>query len=150
MSKESIEVYFRNLSRSGYSITSPATPEYNCIAWAAGNAELWWEPDPQFLYYWPPQIERRYTLEAYKRTYEVLGYKICDNSVLEIGFEKIVLYINEYGRPTHAARQLISGRWTSKLGSLEDIEHNTLEGLSGSHPAYGIVAVILKRPIKNS
>ena len=29
---------------------------------------------------------------------------------------------------THAARQLPSGKWTSKLGDADDIEHNTLEG----------------------
>ncbi len=41
------------------------------------------------------------------------------------------------------ARQVESGLWTSKLGSLEDIEHS-LEALEGS--VYGAVAVLLKRP----
>lgn len=45
MSVEEIEKAFPNLQIRGYSITSPATPEYNCIAWAAGEAQSWWEPD---------------------------------------------------------------------------------------------------------
>jgi regulator of protease activity HflC (stomatin/prohibitin superfamily) len=46
------------------------------------------------------------------------------------------------GIPVHAARQLPSGMWTSKLGALEDIEHQ-LEGLAGDR--YGKIGQILKR-----
>ena len=31
---------------------------------------------------------------------------------LEPGFEKIALYADNSGKPTHAARQLDNGRWT--------------------------------------
>jgi hypothetical protein len=44
----------------------------------------------------------------------------------------------------HAARQLPGGRWTSKLGNREDIEHD-LNAVSGE--AYGTVVMVLKRPI---
>jgi hypothetical protein len=47
------------------------------------------------------------------------------------------------GFPTHAAWQLGSGRWTSKLGELEDIEH-ALRDLEGTE--YGAVALVMKRP----
>lgn len=45
--------------------------------------------------------------------------------------------------PKHAARQLASGRWTSKLGKLEDIDHalHDLEGM-----LYGAVVLFMKRP----
>lgn len=59
-------------------------------------------------------------------------------------FEKIAIYVNAYNKSTHAARQLSSGRWTSKLGRLEDIEHATVEGLYRSD--YGAVAVFMRRP----
>jgi hypothetical protein len=49
------------------------------------------------------------------------------------------------GKPTHAARQVGYGKWTSKLGSLVDIEHD-INGVSGTR--YGSVAVIMKRPNK--
>ncbi len=48
------------------------------------------------------------------------------------------------GVPKHAARQLPNGRWTSKCGELEDIEH-ALEGVVGIW--YGTVAHLLKRPL---
>lgn len=65
----------------------------------------------------------------------------------EEGFEKIAIYIDSHGKPTHAARQLSSGKWTSKLGQLEDIEHSNLDDVTGLH--YGSVGAILKRQKKN-
>lgn len=146
MSVEEIEKVFPSLRISGYSITSPATPEYNCIAWAAGEAESWWEPDPLSLYYWPSNTPRQYTAEAYIKAYEKIGYAVCNNSAYEEDFEKIAIYIDSHGKPTHTARQLNSGNWTSKLGSLEDIEHITLDDLTGC--SYGKVGVIMRRPRK--
>ena len=145
MSRQYIEKFFPNLISSDYTITSPATLEYNCIAWAAGNTKAWWWPDPYSLYYWPPEIPRTETLQSFIKAYEILGYTLCDNATSEEGFEKIVIYVDSNGTPTHAARQLNSEYWTSKLGNLEDIEHTTLESL-GSY--YGTVAAILKRPKK--
>lgn len=147
MSEQDVKEEFPNLLNSDYSITSPATPEYNYIAWAAGDIEAWWWPDPLFLSYWPPEIPRLETLQAFIKAYEILDYTICNEAVYEEGFEKIAIYVNTNGKPTHAARQLSSGTWTSKLGQLEDIEHATLDDISGSH--YGSVAVILKRPKKD-
>lgn len=141
-----IEKFFPNLSKDGYYLTSPATPEYNCIAWAAGDEGVWWWPDQNGDYYWPTEIPRAETIEAFIKAYARLGYSICNNAELEDGFEKVAIYTDSNKKPTHAARQLNSGHWTSKLGNLEDIEHNTLDSLSGD--SYGSVAVILKRPIK--
>lgn len=75
--------------------------------------------------------------------YEALGYSVCKDPAYEINFEKIAIFADAAGKPTHAARQLHSGKWTSKLGNSEDIEH-ALGGISGSK--YGVVAVIMKRP----
>jgi hypothetical protein len=40
---------------------------------------------------------------------------------------------------------MASGRWTSKLGLLEDIEHAQHNALEGAE--YGIVGVVMKREI---
>jgi hypothetical protein len=69
----------------------------------------------------------------------------CEGSGLEVGFEKIALYALPDGEPTHAARQLLSGKWTSKLGRWQDIEHE-LEGLVCDR--YGTVKQVLKRAIE--
>lgn len=49
-------------------------------------------------------------------------------------------------KPTHVARQLDDGKWTSKLGSNEDIIHHTLDGLEGEK--YGQVTTIMTRKAK--
>jgi hypothetical protein len=49
-------------------------------------------------------------------------------------------------KPTHAARQLADGTWTSKLGQAEDICHQTLDALAGG--LYGNVAQIMSRQVR--
>lgn len=53
---------------------------------------------------------------------------------------------------SHVARQLPDGRWTSKLGPDEDIEHNDLHALEGDvgvYPlCYGVVIRFMRRPIR--
>ncbi len=142
MSSQNIEELFPRLKKAGYNITSPATVEYNCISWAASDTGALWWPDPQNIGYWPDGVPRTETLEAFLKAFETLGYIPCNTEKHEVDFEKIALYIDYNGKPTHAARQLSSGRWTSKLGRLEDIEHR-LDDISGS--LYGSVAVIMKR-----
>jgi len=119
MSVEEIEKVFPNLRISGYSITSPATPEYNCIAWAAGEAESWWEPDPLSLYYWPSNTPRQYTAEAYIKAYEKIGYTVCNNSAYEEDFEKI-----KPERDRLNTIFLLTGDELSFITTLEQIAHN--------------------------
>ncbi|MDZ8187072.1 MAG: hypothetical protein RMX96_19770 [Nostoc sp. ChiSLP02] len=143
-----LEIYkenkFPNLSRTEYSVTSKQSTLYNCFAWAAGEDNRWWSPiDPDNTYYWVEGITPELTMSAFIQAYESLGYELCNNSDLEAGFEKIAIYATSDGEPTHAARQLLNGKWTSKLGRWEDIEHE-LEGLIGE--MYGDVKQILKRP----
>ncbi len=86
---------------------------------------------------------REETVAGFIRAFGQFGYAICDTGDLETGYERLAVYADETGTPTHMARQLPSGQWTSKLGELEDIQHLTLAQLSGSD--YGQVAQILKR-----
>ncbi|MFH1738526.1 MAG: hypothetical protein ABIH23_05920 [bacterium] len=141
--KDELEQLFPNLKDTpDFRIASPCDTRYNCIAWAAGSKELWWEPDPYGYYYWPKEAPRQYTLDAYVSAFAALGYERCDDDLLAPDFEKVAIYALDL-RPTHAARQIASGMWTSKIGKNVDIEH-TLAGLEGSF--YGKVAVILRRP----
>jgi hypothetical protein len=145
-----IATHCPNLSPDQYQIASPETSDYNCIAWGIEEDDRWWDPtDPD--QYWPDGVPRELTLEAFIQAYQTLGYVPCDSAQLEPGFQKVAIYTKPNGEldgePTHVARQLPNGRWTSKLGSLEDIEHE-LDGLRGFY--YGAVAQILKRPISSS
>jgi hypothetical protein len=83
-------------------------------------------------------------LGALEAAFRALGYEFCDKEVLELNFEKIALY-SDFFVCTHAARQLPSGKWTSRLGKAEDIEHDTPDVVAGG--VYGEVAIIMKRPL---
>ena len=138
-----LEAAFPRLRETGYRLTSAASPRYNCIAWAARVVDQWWWPAYVAPYYWPPDIQRTETVECFVEAFGLQGYEPCSNDELEPGFEKIALYAAN-GVPTHAARQLPSGAWTSKLGDAVDIEHNTLSALDGT--LYGSAVLILRRP----
>ena len=143
MKNKEIECLFPNLKDSNYKIISPKTIEYNCIAWACGDIHRIWWPDPLNIGYWPNEAPRFVSLEAFLKAFETLGYAVCNSAKYEEGFEKIAVYTDVGGKPTHAARQLIYGLWTSKLGQLYDIEHE-VEGVSGL--SYGHIAAFMKRP----
>lgn len=101
--------------------------------------------------YWPPPpVPREETMQAFVEAFESLGYRLCLNDSLEEGVEKIAIFgarspiPGEPAVPTHAALQLSSGEWTSKLGTYEDISHATVEGVSG--PVYGRPMIFMSRP----
>jgi hypothetical protein len=140
-----LEEVFPNLAGSGYQVTSPRDRDYNCIAWAAGETHRWWWPGQDVTKeYWPPDVPRERTRDAFVAAFTTLGYTICEGDDLEVSYDKIALFADVEGRPTHAARQLPSGLWSSKLGKAEDIEHS-LHDLEGT--LYGSVVLIMKRPV---
>ena len=146
MKSRALEQLFPYLAPSEYAITSPALRRYNCIAWAAGEDSRWWEPGlPIGGYYWPPDAPQENTVEAWAKTFALLGYEACEHGDFEPGLEKIALYAATDGTPTHMARQLPAGHWTSKLGRQEDIRHATVDSLHGEPPAYGQAVRFLQR-----
>lgn len=141
-----IEGWFANLNPDDYEITSLEEAGYNCVAWAVGRSDAWWEPVVGAGYYWPDGAPRDDRIETLVAVFVGLGFEICESDAPEPGFEKIALY-GEGDAYLHAARQLDGGKWTSKLGPYKDIAHKTLDGLSGSAPAYGQVMVFMRRKV---
>ena len=130
---------FPRLTASNHRITSPATPDYNCIAWAAGATDRWWQPGE----YWPfDELPTEASLTALVRLFTHYGYEPSPLGILDSSYEHVALYeLPPFY--THAARQLTNGKWTSKLGRLEDIEHDTPDVLADG--CYGEVAMVLRR-----
>ena len=144
---DDFEKPFPTLRSASYQVTSERDVSYNCIAWAAGNITHWWWPSDSPFSYWPQQVPREETLQSFIQAFQRLDYKSCEDRRLEVGFQKVAIFVDSSNTPTHMARQLPNGHWTSKLGKLEDIQHETLEQLEGTHPAYGKAAHFLKRRI---
>jgi hypothetical protein len=136
-----------NLTDANCEITSRATRHYNCIAWVAADDTRNWWPDQRGIGYWPADAPRVETVAAFIGAFDTLGYKPCLSAAFEEGIEKIALYAIEdrdlQTAPTHAARQLESGEWTSKLGQCEDVRHPTPDSVSG--PLYCKPACYMSR-----
>jgi len=136
-----LEELFPNLTHCVWKQTSDATDQYNCIAYAAGDETRWWDCDED--YYWPEGALRDGSLESAIQAYAVSGgYIACNDGGQEDDVEKVAVYGNRTGY-THAAIQKANGNWGSKLGSLEDIEHDTLAAVEC--PIYGTVQAYLRR-----
>src|SRR5258708_35351147 len=120
MTRAEIESGFPRIAADGFEITSQESQDYNCIAWAGGDATEKWDPDLTSGRYWPTGVPRTLDLESFMKLYEVEGgYEFCDSDSLEQGVEKIAIFQDSNNEVTHAARQTENGSWTSKLGDFE-------------------------------
>lgn len=110
---------FPHLSNTNHQLTSPRTEDYNCIAWAANDEERWWWPIGEIggvEAYWPPGVRRSLAVDSFVEAFATLGYAVSDDGSLLSGTEKVALYVDHSNIPTHMARQLPNGQWSSKLG----------------------------------
>ena len=136
---ENLRRIFPNLR--DFTITSPEDDRYNCVSWAAGATgfRLWPIGDNE----WPPAVSEREDVSAFIDAFALLRFEPCDSGDVEDGWERVAIYALD-GIVKHMARQLPNGRWTSKIGDFEDIEHASPGELEGE--AYGAVAQFLRRP----
>lgn len=62
---ERIAEWFPALRPGEWRDSSPMDPAYNCFAWAAGDASIYWDPFPRGRGWWPVGVPRERTLPAY-------------------------------------------------------------------------------------
>ncbi len=131
--------------------TSLQSDDYNCLAWALGRTHQWIDPiDHQITpgKYWPPGIPEEWSIATTRQILEQDGYtEETTVQDFETDWEKVAIFSNQRDE-LHFARQLPNGKWTSKLGTQIDIEHDDLESLKGN--TYGEWRVILKRRINHN
>jgi hypothetical protein len=133
---------FPRLTQRNHRLTSPPDVGYNCIAWSLCNTEHWWQPG----LFWPVETSRDdHGIGALEGAFRAFDYEECPDERLEQGFEKVALYGSGFVY-THASRQLPDGKWTSKLGKAEDIEHDRPDDVAGG--LYGEVVQFMKRPVQ--
>jgi hypothetical protein len=121
-------------------LTSPEDANYNCVAWALGDTENWWEPDED--YFWLEGLDFDDTLQTVQRLFEHFGFEAITHPNWENQLEKIALYSNDGIFCSHIAKQTIDGNWTSKLGVSFDVNHSLTTLKEG---IYGYPAVILQK-----
>ncbi len=135
-----------------FDVTSPEDPSYNCIAWAYQIKGRWmWPPagipvSLDAVSYWPDENAST-DVERFVEAVSMKGYEKCEDASFEDGYRKIALYVKPGTQEcTHAARQLSSGFWTSKLGQWYDIQHSTPKEIEGR--CYGVVYCYMKREFR--
>lgn len=138
---------FPKLTKGNNDVTSDDDAFYNCIAFAVGvtDRKFWpiYPPD----YAWPSDLPAAVTVDNFLRFFsEKHGFAVCDNDVFDARLEKIALYTDRNGKPTHAARLIGPSRWASKLGDWYDIEHEK-DAISGGH--YGQMKMFLSRKARS-
>lgn len=115
---------FPNLKTFSYE--SDPTELYNCIAFAAGVKNEWWDPAAV----WPEHVGLDDTVENLVEVYKHYGFELCADPSPEPEFDKLVIYATDNGVVyQHAACLRDDGQWWSKMGPDDDIAHATLECL---------------------
>ena len=149
-----LESTFPHLVNTNWSVNSPFDKSYQCIAWAACRTDRRWWPDdpplPPSEFFWFTGIPLDESIDSFVKGFASLGYRPCDNSIFEFGYQKVAIYAGNDGRVRHMARQEFFGRgWLSKPGDLEDFLHVDLASIEGDPSPgsydYGRVQKILKR-----
>lgn len=136
---EDLFAQFPGLCATPHKITSGPSDEYNCVAWVQNDMDHFWDPDQT----WPDQVDPptdpHDDLDAYLALFRWMGFEECATGELEPGYLKIAVYSATHpglGDPrhefSHVARQLPSGRWSSKGGVCHDFRHDELEPLEGA------------------
>ena len=135
------------------SVSSEASRAYNCIAWALGIRDQWWEPhSPGSIAegrgYWPDGLPHDRAPETLRELFRQQRFVDCEDGDLDPRSVKIALYQmpekdGSY-KWTHVARQLRTGLWTSKLGDSYEVTHQRPEDLDGH--LYGDVYAYLAKP----
>ena len=146
MDTDLILSWFSKLKRDhNFKITSPATRQYNCIAWASGYNDKWeWPTIADALdddTFWPEGIENSVDIESFVKNFEAKGFTKTLDATFSESKSKIALFALN-GECTHACRQIDDGVWTSKLGYFQDIQHS-LKSLEGR--IYGRIYCIMER-----
>lgn len=129
---------------------SAATWTYNCVSWAIGDPRLrWWPHDPTDLtragWYWPDGLPTSETVATFEALFTRLGFEPVVDSSLEAGYEKVALFVDDSGAPSHVSWQTVNGYWASKVGTQgTDCLHKRPE--DANCEAYGTVSRYYRRP----
>lgn len=132
---------------ANFKLLSPATPCYNCIAWAMGYIDRWVDTDDKVGHWWPTGVEKSLKPAALIQAFEAVGYIEADDYKPEDNYHKVILYKNiEKDIWTHASLVVTAFVEHSKFGSAWDGEHSHNVLNSTTPDSYGVPYAYMKRP----
>jgi hypothetical protein len=138
-----IDADFPGLIGMPYELASPATMQYNCIAFAFGDEENVWDTPERCGFYWPPGFQRDPTIEVITSIVQLHGFRISHEAISENPETDALAIYAKAGLVNHLAKWQDPGIWKSKLGDGRDINHLSLFWLEGE--LYGRVVSVWKR-----
>lgn len=137
---------FPNISLSNSTVVGFGTSRYNCAGYAFGDTKRWWWPSsPEYgeYEYWPEGFSRNHSVQNFDELFEAVNATEVPEKFwndVHPGWVSIALYVDDDNVPMHLARLADDGRWISKTGAEELIEHEHLEDIGGG--LYGHVAKV--------
>lgn len=137
-------------SDANFKILSDCTPVYNCIAWAMGYNDRWVTPVMGVGCWWPDGALRSEAPDALLQAFQMEGFEISDNCLIEDGYSKVALYMSVDGSKwTHAARLVTNDIEYSKFGQFFDGHHShdmlCRTGIGLERLSYGKVFAYMQR-----
>lgn len=135
---------------ANFKILSERTDVYNCIAWAMGYTDRWVDPYIGPGHWWPMGVARDAKPETLVAAFQAEGFEISEDSSLEEGYSKVVLYKKKGAEEwTHAARIVTSDIEYSKFGRAWDGQHShdvlCRTSIGNELQSYGIAYAYMKR-----
>lgn len=122
-------------------LTSPASYQYNCIAYAMGMQDRWIDNADLPWHWWPP-VSKGWSESDLVEVFRYFGFEECGmNDTPDAQYDKVALYHNA-GCWTHAARIVDEGIYHSKFGASYDGTHSGGDVLQAQ---YGEPYLIMRR-----
>jgi hypothetical protein len=140
VAKEDVELDFPRLIGKDYDL-SDEDFNNNCLGFALGDFNNWWEPPKQAGQYWPPGFANDLKVKTVEEIIRLHGFTITVSRDESPQTDAIAIYAigDEW---THFAK-FSDGVWASKLGIGHDVSRVDLEDLNID--MYGEVVTILSR-----
>jgi hypothetical protein len=140
--------WYPDLEQPCFHITSEASGAYNCIGWVLDSTDAYIWPTGGLTdagVEWPDGVPREVTIPAFVALFVGAGFEQCLDDIHEDGYIKIVLYAINHQEPTHAAREIPGGKWTSKFGDRVDARHDSVDDLNSR--VYGRAVAYFRRAV---
>jgi len=119
---------------------------FNCLAYALGDCQNWWEPPKGKGQYWPDGFPADLTVETVESIFRMHGFTIETEDPYDPPQTDAIAIYAEGTEWTHFAK-FQNGVWSSKLGEGHDVTGVPIQRLEGE--LYGRVVKTLRRPLRD-